>query len=353
MMEADSPFKGALFLRGSSDRKSCKANFANQPSRNISFEFSFDECPSRRRRQIAPPRGMTMTSVLIVSYHGSIITHRDVAYQIDCFYREEHSQVQTLLNVSAPAPRILSDQPRLPTCDYHVEVANGVSRGGVVTSSLSEGTSPVVTVGESVVHVWSCSGDAPSDIYCMQVYNCSADDGESDNILVVDSNGCTTDGELLSAIKYKGGAMRAAAKSQAFKFADKQVVYFKCSIRMTVKSPTESCPVNNCTPDGPSGSVTRQTRSLSLFSSPLTIFRRKSTITTEFNLLVSSGELIVEAEHAKNHLMSTYRPEKYEYNTVELHLDSKALPLRKNGEDADKFEAVIFLCFTFMPFVWF
>lgn len=52
MLETDSPFKGALFLRGSADKKSCKANFSAQPSQNISFEFGFDDCPSRRKRQV-------------------------------------------------------------------------------------------------------------------------------------------------------------------------------------------------------------------------------------------------------------------------------------------------------------
>ncbi|CAI2326861.1 unnamed protein product [Caenorhabditis sp. 36 PRJEB53466] len=303
MMETDEPFKGALFMH---------------PARTSLSSSRFDECPSRRKRQILPPRGMTMSSVLVVSYHGAIITHRDVAYQIDCFYREEHSQVQTLLNVTAPRPRILSDEPKLPSCDYRVEVAGGVSRGGgVVTSSLSDANAPVVTVGEAVVHVWTCSGDAPSDIYCMQVYNCSADDGDSDHVQVVDANGCTTDGELLSPIKYKGGSMRAAASSQAFKFADKHVVYFKCSIRMSVKNPTEECPVNNCASSGTAGSavLSRQTRALS--DHPLIFYRRKSTPEAEFNLLVTSGELIVEAEHARNHLMSTYKPEKYSYPSSE------------------------------------
>lgn len=74
--------------------------------------------------------------------------------------------------------------------------------------------------------------------------------------------------------------------------------------------------INNCSPGG-SGSVTlsRPSRSLSLSElSPLHIFRRKSTKDAEFNLLVSSGELIVEAEHVKNHLMSSYKLEKYSYS---------------------------------------
>lgn len=318
MMEADSPFKGALFLRGSADKKSCKADFSSQPSQNISFEFGFDDCPSRRKRQITAPRGMTMSSVLVVSYHGSIITHRDVAYQIDCFYREENSKVETMLAVNAPQPRILSDQPKLPTCDYRVEVTGGKAvAGGVVTSSLSE-SSQVANVGDSVIHIWTCSGDAPSDVYCIQVYSCTAEDGGADNVQVVDENGCTTDGELLSPIKYKEGSMRAAASSHAFKFVDNHIVYFKCNIRITVKNPAGECPVNNCSPDGSTGSISRKTRSSNPFEHPFIIFRRKSEESPKFetiNILVTSGELIIEEEHARNHIMSTYRPDKYSYKS--------------------------------------
>lgn len=310
MLEADSPFNGALFLRGSADKKSCKADFSTQPSQNISFEFGFDECPSRRKRQIVAPRGMTMSSVLVVSYHGSIITHRDVAYQIDCFYREQNSKVETMLAVNAPQPRILSDAPKLPTCDYRVEVAGGKAvAGGVVSSSLSE-SSQVANVGDSVIHIWTCSGDAPSDVYCIQVYSCTAEDGGADNVQVVDENGCTTDGELLSPIKYKEGSMRAAASSHAFKFVDNHIVYFKCSIRITVKNPAGECPVNNCSPNG---SVSRKTRSTSIFQHPLIMFRKSSTPQwelPEYNILVTSGEIIVEEERAKNHILSTYRPDR-------------------------------------------
>ncbi|KAF1763691.1 hypothetical protein GCK72_003636 [Caenorhabditis remanei] len=277
-IETDSPFKGALFLRGSADKRSCKADFSAQPSQNISFEFGFDDCPSRRKRQIVAPRGMTMSSVLVVSYHGSIITHRDIAYQIDCFYREENSKVETMLAVNAPQPRILSDEPKLPTCDYRVEVTGGkASAGGVVTSSLSE-SSQVANVGDSVMHIWTCSGDAPSDVYCIQVYSCTAEDGGADTVKVVDENGCTTDGELLSPIKYKEGSMRAAASSHAFKFVDNHIVYFKCNIRITVKNPAGECPINNCSPGGSNGSVSRKTRSSNMFDHPFILFNRKSKI---------------------------------------------------------------------------
>lgn len=317
MLEADSPFKGALFLRGSADKKSCKADFSSQPSQNITFEFGFHDCPSRRKRQIVAPRGMTMSSVLVVSYHGSIITHRDVAYQIDCFYREENSKVETMLAVNAPQPRILSDAPKLPTCDYRVEVTGGKAvAGGVVTSSLSE-SSQVANVGDSVIHIWTCSGDAPSDVYCIQVYSCTAEDGGADNVQVVDEHGCTTDGELLSPIKYKEGSMRAAASSHAFKFVDNHIVYFKCNIRITVKNPAGECPVNNCSPDGSTGSISRKTRSSNLFEHPFILLHKKSwkfeaprLELPEYKILVTSGEIIVEEEHAKNHILSTYRPDK-------------------------------------------
>ncbi|ULU03565.1 hypothetical protein L3Y34_016805 [Caenorhabditis briggsae] len=316
LLEADSPFKGALFLKGSADKKSCKADFSTQPSQNISFEFGFDDCPSRRKRQIAAPRGMTMSSVLVVSYHGSIITHRDVAYQIDCFYREENSKVETMLAVNAPQPRSLSDAPKLPTCDYRVEVTGGKAvAGGVVTSSLSE-SAQVANVGDSVIHIWTCSGDTPSDIYCIQVYSCTAEDGGADNVQVVDENGCTTDGELLSPIKYKEGSMRAAASSHAFKFVDNHIVYFKCNIRITMKSPTGECPVNNCSPEGSTGTLSRKTRSPNISEYPFIIFPKIFKFNTprlelpEYSILVTSGEIIVEEEHAKNHILSTYRPNK-------------------------------------------
>ncbi|CAB3411289.1 unnamed protein product [Caenorhabditis bovis] len=287
-LDFDEPFKGALYLKGSSTKKSCKADFAENPTKNISFQFSFDECSSRRKREISPTRGLTMSSVLFVSYHGKIITFRDIAYQINCFYREENNPIIAHLNVTEPKPKILSEQPDMPICEYKVEVASGSSKDGVVTSSIS-GNSPVVSVGDPVVHVWSCSGESLTDVYCMKVRSCIAEDGDKEKIQVVDDNGCVVDDELISSIRYNDHHLRAVATSKAFKFADKHSIYFQCSIEFTVKSPTESCPVDNC-------SASRKARSL---ADTILIYKKQFFKQIPIPITVSSLELLVEPRDHK------------------------------------------------------
>ncbi|CAD6194448.1 unnamed protein product [Caenorhabditis auriculariae] len=285
LIEHDKPFTGALYLRGNKEKQSCKADFSKNPAMNISYEFPFDSCPSRRKRQLAPSRGMMMSSVLVVSHHGLIITHKDVAYQIDCFYKEERSQVDASLNVSTPPPHILADQPALPKCDYRLELASiSSNQGGVASAVTSTASVSFAQLGESVVHVWSCDGNAPTDVYCMQVHNCMANDGQGNQVQVVDEKGCSMDGELLSPIRYTS-PLRAVATSQVFKFADRSSVYFKCDVRLLDKSPADECPLPTC-----SNKTKRAVR---------------HSFRVARDLPVAAPELVVEPRAAFEHLLDT------------------------------------------------
>ncbi|KAK6039217.1 hypothetical protein COOONC_23278 [Cooperia oncophora] len=83
---------------------------------------------------------------------------------------------------SSQSPSPLASEPiPLPSCQYKVEMSSNSSAGG---------NSPaVVTIGDSVVHLWTCGDPIHSTIYCMQVHSCVADDGGSTKVTVVDSNG--------------------------------------------------------------------------------------------------------------------------------------------------------------------
>ncbi|PIO74670.1 hypothetical protein TELCIR_03316 [Teladorsagia circumcincta] len=101
-------------------------------------------------------------------------------------------------------------------------------------ASTAASSPAVVTIGDSVVHLWTCGDPIHSSIYCMQVHSCVADDGGSAKVTVVDSNGCPTDEELLSSITYPT-PLRAFARSRVFKFADKSDINFACQIRLMMK----------------------------------------------------------------------------------------------------------------------
>lgn len=65
-----------------------------------------------------------------------------------------------LFSSHTPSP-LASDPIPLPSCQYKVETAG---------NSSSHDVSPAfVTIGDSVVHVWTCGEQVHAHIYCMQV----------------------------------------------------------------------------------------------------------------------------------------------------------------------------------------
>ncbi|PIO72800.1 hypothetical protein TELCIR_05250 [Teladorsagia circumcincta] len=105
-------------------------------------------------------------------------------------------------------------------------------------ASTAASSPAIVTIGDSVVHLWTCGDPIHSSIYCMQVHSCVADDGGSAKVTVVDSNG---------SITYPT-PLRAFARSRVFKFADKSDINFACQIRLMMKQDAGNgtCAVPEC-----------------------------------------------------------------------------------------------------------
>ncbi|KHJ96553.1 zona pellucida-like domain protein [Oesophagostomum dentatum] len=210
----------------------------SEPKHFAEAEFRFDSCPMRRKRQINP-RGMIMSGVMVVAHHSTLLTYRDRAYRVECYYREDNNVVQTEMRVNSQPPAPLASDPiALPSCQYKVEMAG---------NSSSDTSSPAfVTIGDSVVHVWTCGDPVHAHIYCMQVHSCVADDGGEEKVTVVDAEGCSTDDELLSGLTYPT-PLRAFARSRVFKFADKNDINFACQIRLMMKQDSVNGTCPRCT----------------------------------------------------------------------------------------------------------
>ncbi|RCN33215.1 zona pellucida-like domain protein [Ancylostoma caninum] len=236
-------FTGHIYLKGHYGREGCHRDFQKKPmamdpsgTHMADAEFRFDACPMRRKRQINP-RGLIMSGVMVVAHHSTLLTYRDRAYRVECYYREDNNVVQTEMRVNSQPPSPLASDPiPLPSCQYKVEMAG---------NSSSHDVSPaIVTIGDSVVHVWTCGEPVHTHIYCMQVHSCVADDGGREKVTVVDADGCSSDSELLSALTYPT-PLRAFARSRVFKFADKSDINFACQIRLMMKQDAVNgtCPV--------------------------------------------------------------------------------------------------------------
>lgn len=67
-------------------------------------------------------------------------------------------------------------------------------------------------------------------------------DGQQDEILLLNEDGCSQDKFLLGNVEYAGDTW-ARKESHVFKYADRSNLYFNCQMRVTIKEPGQDCVV--------------------------------------------------------------------------------------------------------------
>uniref|UniRef100_A0A915BRF3 ZP domain-containing protein n=1 Tax=Parascaris univalens TaxID=6257 RepID=A0A915BRF3_PARUN len=213
------PFRGNIFVKGHTKDSSCRQSYANDSSN--SYSVSLGNCGMQRLRSINP-RGINFIVTLIVSFHpAGFITKNDRAFNVKCFYVERDEVVTASVKVGSLLPTELSGELRAPTCEYSVR-----------HESVNGPQIKFANIGETVFHVWECSGAGMG----MLVKKCFVKDGEGEQHAVIDFDGCSTDNFLLSELTYDATTMRAHAQSYVFKYADSNQLSFTCQIELCHKN---------------------------------------------------------------------------------------------------------------------
>lgn len=68
----------------------------------------------------------------------------------------------------------------------------------------------------------------------MTVHSCYVEDGAGTRVEVLNEAGCAIDKFILNNLDYQS-ALMAGKEAHAFKFADKLIINFQCSIRLDIK----------------------------------------------------------------------------------------------------------------------
>ncbi|KAK0394712.1 hypothetical protein QR680_000891 [Steinernema hermaphroditum] len=230
-MKMREAFKGHVFVRGHYNDPRCHRNFTNQSDvMSPEMDIDFDHCTMRRKRQ-TNPKGLSMGSVIVVSYHPNFITLKDRAFEVECFYLEESKIIKTDMLIGPLLTTEMMVKPIMPDCSYVVRKENPDNK--------------IAALGEPLYHEWSCQGPA-QQLYCMQVHTCTVDDGENSMHQIIDALGCSLDDFLISDVHY-GGDLTASTSSNAFKFADSSHLYFSCQVQISLKEDHNgTCPRQSC-----------------------------------------------------------------------------------------------------------
>ena len=81
------------------------------------------------------------------------------------------------------------------------------------------------------------------DVFCMTVVDCKVDNGEGQEVQLIDESGCGVDINLLGNLDYPMDLM-AIKEAHVFKFADRAALYFNCQIKIAVHEPNDTCVVS-------------------------------------------------------------------------------------------------------------
>lgn len=83
------------------------------------IELPIDSCNVERSRSLNP-RGVFVTTVIVITFHPKFITKIDRAYRIQCFYMEADKSVSAQLEVSEMTTVFQTQVVPMPVCRYEV-----------------------------------------------------------------------------------------------------------------------------------------------------------------------------------------------------------------------------------------
>ncbi|VDL83186.1 unnamed protein product [Nippostrongylus brasiliensis] len=210
---------GRIFVIGHANDTKCFSR--NTGRRTTSILINKDECGVVTTRSTNPP-GLFSNVKIMISFHNEFITKVDRGYEISCFYMQGDKTVTYPITVATQELAGLTQLAEMPRCRYEV------------IDPETKDTVDVVTVGSKLLHRWTCESTAP-ELWCMTVHSCQVEDGSGTTFSILDERGCSIDRYLLDNLEYGPGPLQAQKEAHAFKFADKVVVNFQCSVRIDIR----------------------------------------------------------------------------------------------------------------------
>lgn len=113
------PFEGHVYVKGLYDQQGCRSDEGGRQVAGI--ELSFDSCNVARTRSLNP-RGIFVTTTVVISFHPLFVTKVDRAYRVQCFYMEADKTVSTQLEVSEITTAFQTQNVPMPVCRYEVNL---------------------------------------------------------------------------------------------------------------------------------------------------------------------------------------------------------------------------------------
>lgn len=224
------PFEGHVYVKGLYDQEGCRKSERGRQVAGI--ELPFDTCNVARTRSLNP-KGVFVTTTVVISFHPQFVTKVDRAYRVQCFYMEADKTVSTQIEVSDLTTALQTQIVPMPICRY--EILDGGPTGQPIQFA---------TIGQQVYHKWTCDSETV-DTFCAVVHSCTVDDGKGDTVEILNADGCALDKFLLNNLEYPTDLM-AGQEAHVYKYADRAQLFYQCQISITIKEPNTECSRPQC-----------------------------------------------------------------------------------------------------------
>uniref|UniRef100_A0A915CSN5 ZP domain-containing protein n=1 Tax=Ditylenchus dipsaci TaxID=166011 RepID=A0A915CSN5_9BILA len=211
------PFEGHVYVKGLFDQQGCRSDEHGRQVAGI--ELPFDSCNVARTRSLNP-KGVFVSTTVVISFHPQFVTKVDRAYKVQCFYMEADKTVSAQIEVSDITTAFQTQVVPMPVCKY--EILEGGPSGQPIQFA---------TIGQQVYHKWTCDSETV-DTFCAVVHSCTVDDGNGDTVQILNK-------------KYPTDLM-AGQEAHVYKYADRSQLFYQCQISITIKEPNSECARPQC-----------------------------------------------------------------------------------------------------------
>ncbi|CAD5211530.1 unnamed protein product [Bursaphelenchus okinawaensis] len=223
-------FDGHVYVKGLFDQQGCRSDEHGRQVAGI--ELPFDSCNVARTRSLNP-KGVFVSTTVVIQFHPQFVTKVDRAYRVQCFYMEADKTVSAQIEVSDLTTAFQTQVVPMPVCKY--EILEGGPTGQPIQFA---------TIGQQVYHKWTCDSET-TDTFCAVVHSCTVDDGNGDTIQILNEEGCALDKFLLNNLEYPTDLM-AGQEAHVYKYADRSQLFYQCQISITIKEPNSECARPKC-----------------------------------------------------------------------------------------------------------
>jgi hypothetical protein len=224
------PFEGHVYVKGLFDQAGCRSDEHGRQVAGI--ELPFDSCNVARTRSLNP-KGVFVSTTVVISFHPQFVTKVDRAYRVQCFYMEADKTVSAQLEVSEITTQFQTQIVPMPVCKY--EILEGGPTGQPIQFAI---------IGQQVYHKWTCDSET-IDTFCAVVHSCTVDDGNGDIVQILNEEGCALDKFLLNNLEYPTD-LTAGQEAHVYKYADRSQLFYQCQISITIKEPHSECARPKC-----------------------------------------------------------------------------------------------------------